>query len=318
MYVDTDGDGVVDQIEINAGTDYRDFLDYPGDFDNDGIYDFQDSDIDNDGYANALDVFPQDPSEWSDFDNDGIGDNADDDSDNDGVLDVDLNWRESYFEFDMFPNDPSEYYDFDRDGIGDNRDEDDDNDGYPDTSDAFPRLASEWLDTDNDGIGNNSDQDIDGDGYLNIYEEQAGSDPLDANSLPSDLDGDLFPDIIDLDIDGDGILNEFDTAPNFSNPNQEYLPDNANYVSLEMAEFFSPNGDGINDTWMFPEIQRFPLNQVWIYSSDGNLVFHKKSYNNDWGGTFNGNVLPVGSYLYRVDVDGNGSIEFEGWLYLSD
>ena len=37
----------------------------------------------------------------------------------------------------------------------------------------------------------------------------------------------------------------------FSNPNQEYLPDNANYVSLEMAEFFSPNGDGINDTWMF-------------------------------------------------------------------
>ena len=318
MYVDTDGDGVVDQIEINAGTDYRDFLDYPGDFDNDGIYDFQDSDIDNDGYANALDVFPQDPSEWSDFDNDGIGDNADDDSDNDGVLDVDLNWRESYFEFDMFPNDPSEYYDFDRDGIGDNRDEDDDNDGYPDTSDAFPRLASEWLDTDNDGIGNNTDQDIDGDGYLNIYEEQAGSDPLDSNSLPSDLDGDLFPDIIDLDIDGDGILNEFDTAPNFSNPNQEYLPDNANYVSLEMAEFFSPNGDGINDTWMFPEIQRFPLNQVWIYSSDGNLVFHKKSYNNDWGGTFNGNVLPVGSYLYRVDVDGNGSIEFEGWLYLSD
>ena len=132
------------------------------------------------------------------------------------------------------------------------------------------------------------------------------------------MDGDLFPDIIDLDIDGDGILNEFDTAPNFSNPNQEYLPDNANYVSLEMAEFFSPNGDGINDTWMFPEIQRFPLNQVWIYSSDGNLVFHKKSYNNDWGGTFNGNVLPVGSYLYRVDVDGNGSIEFEGWLYLSD
>ena len=102
------------------------------------------------------------------------------------------------------------------------------------------------------------------------------------------------------------------------NPNQEYLPDNANYVSLEMAEFFSPNGDGINDTWMFPEIQRFPLNQVWIYSSDGNLVFHQKSYNNDWGGTFNGNVLPVGSYLYRVDVDGNGSIEFEGWLYLSD
>ena len=318
MYFDTDGDGVVDQIEFNAGTDHRDFTDFPLDTDNDGIYDFNDGDLDNDGYANENDAFPTNPNEWSDIDNDGIGDNSDEDTDNDGVRNVDVNWREESFTYDAFPNDPTESIDTDNDGIGNNGDDDDDNDGYLDANDAFPLDASEWADTDNDSIGDNTDEDIDGDNYLNIHEEQAGSDPYDPNSVPADLDGDFFPDTIDLDIDGDGILNEFDTAPNFANPNQEFLPNDPNYITIEVAEFFSPNGDGINDTWTFPEIQRFPLNQVWIYASDGTLVFHEQSYANTWDGTFNGGVLPVGSYLYRVDVDGNGTIDFEGWLYLSD
>ena len=317
-YQDMDGDGVTDYNEYRAGTDPRNFEDFPTDIDRDGIYDFEDGDIDNDGVLNENDVFPNDPTENADTDGDGIGDNADQDSDNDGVLDVDIDWRGESFTYDAFPNDPTESIDTDNDGIGNNGDDDDDDDGYIDANDAFPLDASEWADTDNDSIGDNTDEDIDGDNYLNIHEEQAGSDPFDPNSVPADLDGDFFPDTIDLDIDGDGILNEFDTAPNFANPNQEYLPNDPNYISIEVAEFFSPNGDGINDTWTFPEIQRFPLNQVWIYASDGTLVFHEQSYANTWDGTFNGGVLPVGSYLYRVDVDGNGTIDFEGWLYLSD
>jgi len=317
-YFDTDGDGVTDFIELNAGTDYRDFEDFPVDSDRDGLYDFEDGDLDNDGLLNENDAFPNDPSESLDSDGDGIGDNADQDNDNDGVPDVSVNWANSAVQFDQFPFDPSEAFDFDNDGIGDNADLDDDNDGVNDDSDAFPLNALEWSDTDRDHIGDNADDDIDGDGYLNTYEEQAGSDPYVASSVPADLDGDLFPDIIDLDIDGDGILNEFDTAPNFANPNQEYVPNDPNYISIEATQFFSPNGDGINDTWMFPEIQRFPLNQVWVYSSDGELVFSQQSYQNDWGGNYNGSILPVGSYLYMVDVDGNGTIDFEGWLYLSN
>ncbi|MFZ9056589.1 MAG: gliding motility-associated C-terminal domain-containing protein [Flavobacteriaceae bacterium] len=317
-FADTDGDGVTDYIELLAGTDYRDFEDYPTDTDNDGIWDFEDGDLDNDGVLNENDAFPNDPTESLDSDGDGIGDSTDTDNDNDGVPDVDVSWSDSSFVFDQFPNDPNESGDFDHDGIGDNADDDDDNDGVNDELDAFPLNALEWADTDRDNIGDNTDEDIDGDGYLNIYEEQAGSDPYVASSVPEDLDGDLFPDILDLDIDGDGILNEFDTAPNFANPNQEYVPNDPNYIEIEATQFFSPNGDGINDTWIFPEIQRFPLNQVWVYSSDGELVFSQQSYQNDWGGDYNGSILPVGSYLYMVDVDGNGTIDFEGWLYLSN
>jgi hypothetical protein len=48
-------------------------------------------DSDNDGYPDAVDVFPNDPSEWYDSDGDGIGDNTDplfDDIDNDGFPDT--------------------------------------------------------------------------------------------------------------------------------------------------------------------------------------------------------------------------------------
>lgn len=46
------------------------------------------NDTDGDGVANALDAFPNDPTETVDTDSDGVGNNADTDDDNDGVLDV--------------------------------------------------------------------------------------------------------------------------------------------------------------------------------------------------------------------------------------
>ena len=47
-----------------------------------------DADIDNDGVANALDIFPLDRFETLDTDKDGIGNNADKDDDGDGFADA--------------------------------------------------------------------------------------------------------------------------------------------------------------------------------------------------------------------------------------
>jgi len=314
--VDSDGDGFVDYDEYLIGTDPFDFRSFPVDFDNDGILDFYDSDTDNDGYLNEDDSFPFDKFEWDDNDNDGIGDNIDSDDDNDGALDIDVNWRDKYIVQDLFPNDPNESSDFDRDGIGDNADLDDDNDGYADNIDLFPNNPYEWLDTDSDGIGDNSDTDADNDGFTNFDETFSGTDPLNPNDYPSDLDGDFVPDLIDSDIDGDQIPNDFDNAPLFYNPDQEFIEENNEFILVKSPEFFSPNGDGINDLWKLNEIQRYPNNEVFVYDSDGNLVFSKKGYINDWNGTKDGQNLPKGSYLYVIDLDGNGSIDEQGWLYL--
>jgi len=316
-FIDSDGDGFVDADEILIGTDRFDFRSYPTDIDRDGILDFYDADIDNDGYLNENDEFPSDPNEWIDNDNDGIGDNLDIDDDNDGTPDIYVNWEEDYIIQDLFPNDPDETSDFDRDGIGDNSDPDDDNDGYDDDLDMFPFNPYEWLDTDNDGIGNNEDSDSDNDGYTDFDEESIGSNPLDPSDFPADLDGDFVPDLIDFDRDGDGISNNFDNAPDFFNPNQEFV-DDENHISLKFQEFFSPNGDGINDFFEIGEIHRYPKNEVWVYDNAGNLVFNAKKYNNSWQGNLNGgNPLPQGSYLYRVDADSNGTSDYQGWIYLT-
>jgi len=87
-----------------------------------------DPDQDSDGVPDAVDAFPDDPSETTDTDGNGVGDNADPDDDGDTVID----------EVDDFPTDPDEIIDSDDDGIGDNADEDDDNDGVIDEVDSDP------------------------------------------------------------------------------------------------------------------------------------------------------------------------------------
>ena len=56
---------------------------------------------------------------------------------------------------------------------------------------------------------------------------------------------------------------------------------------------------------------------MWIYDASGNLIFSQQQYANDWGGTNNGQPLPKASYLYRVDADGNGSVDYQGWVFLT-
>jgi len=124
------------------------------------------SDLDGDGVVDAVDVFPNDPSESADFDNDGIGDNADTDDDNDGVSD----------DQDQMPFNAAETTDSDADGIGNNLDTDDDGDGVADELDAFPLLFDESVDTDGDGIGDNADIDDDNDGIADVDEAGGDSD----------------------------------------------------------------------------------------------------------------------------------------------
>ncbi len=70
-----------------------------------------------------------------------------------------------------------------------------------------------------------------------------------------------------------------------------------------ISNLFTPNGDGINDTWYLQDILNFPDNEVMIYNIYGNMVYNKKGYTNDWKGTYNGSDLPDGTYFYVVKFD---------------
>jgi len=194
---DDDGDGWLDADEPNCGTDPMDSGSVPADLDNDGDCDGEDFDIDGDGFVNTDDYFPNDSTEWSDLDSDGIGDNTDEDVDGDGWPNsVEEECAEAGGYGDPYNNNeqPS---DIDIDGNCDAFDPDDDGDGVADGEDAFPDDGTEWLDTDGDGTGNNADDDDDGDQFTDDLETECESNPLDPDSIPSDIDSDDICDPLD-------------------------------------------------------------------------------------------------------------------------
>lgn len=67
---------------------------------------------------------------------------------------------------------------------------------------------------------------------------------------------------------------------------------------------FTPNGDGKNDTWRIPGIERFPDNEVEIYNRWGSVVFSRKGYTSDWPGVSDsGKELPSGGYYYVIRLN---------------
>ncbi len=69
---------------------------------------------------------------------------------------------------------------------------DSDNDGVDGFADAFPFDGTETADADNDGTGDNADKDDDNDTLPDEWEQSVGLNPLVADDLNSDNDGDLL------------------------------------------------------------------------------------------------------------------------------
>jgi gliding motility-associated-like protein len=77
---------------------------------------------------------------------------------------------------------------------------------------------------------------------------------------------------------------------------------------LKAQNFFSPgNGDTINEKWEVEPITTYPQCGVTIYDEKGMKVYEAKPYLNDWAGTFNGHVLPIGVYYYIIRCDGENT-----------
>mgnify|MGYP000548271175 CR=1 FL=1 len=63
-----------------------------------------------------------------------------------------------------------------------------------------------------------------------------------------------------------------------------------------------------------------PNSELSILNRWGNVVYMSTNYQNDWNGSYanNGNNIPdASSYYYQIDLDGNGSIDYDGWIYIS-
>lgn len=73
---------------------------------------------------------------------------------------------------------------------------------------------------------------------------------------------------------------------------------------IDIPEVISPNGDGIADTWIIPDIELYPDTRIMVFDMYGRTVFNVNgNYANTWDGSYGGNQLPVGRYFYLIDFN---------------
>ncbi len=88
-------------------------------------------------------------------------------------------------------------------------------------------------------------------------------------------------------------------------------------ATCDIPTIITPNDDGVNDFFVIPCFggNNFTGNIVSIFNQWGDEVYRAVNYTNDWGGRFNGEDLPVGTYFYVLDF-GNGQTPQSGFIVL--
>ncbi|WCT12563.1 PKD domain-containing protein [Mucilaginibacter jinjuensis] len=71
---------------------------------------------------------------------------------------------------------------------------------------------------------------------------------------------------------------------------------------------FTPNGDGINDTWNIKYLNSYPNATVEIFTRYGEKIYSTIGYPVPWDGTYKGAALPVGVYYYVINPKNGRSV----------
>ncbi len=89
-------------------------------------------------------------------------------------------------------------------------------------------------------------------------------------------------------------------------------------VTCTAPSIITPNGDGINDTFIVPclaLINEYPSNSLSMFNQWGDEIFNAAPYNNSWEGTYQGEPVPPGTYYYILDL-GDGTKPIAGFLII--
>jgi gliding motility-associated-like protein/uncharacterized repeat protein (TIGR01451 family) len=89
------------------------------------------------------------------------------------------------------------------------------------------------------------------------------------------------------------------------------------FMEIEFPNFFTPDGDGMNDKWIPDNIEGFPDVLIKIYDRYGRVVEEMTRNTQGWDGDYDGKPLPTGDYWYVVRLKGEqDNREFVGHFTL--
>jgi gliding motility-associated-like protein len=76
-------------------------------------------------------------------------------------------------------------------------------------------------------------------------------------------------------------------------------------TGLIVTDLFTPNGDGVNETWVIQFLDNVGPYTLQVFTRGGLEVLNSQNYVNDWDGTHykSGKKLPEGTYYYIIRTD---------------
>jgi gliding motility-associated-like protein len=81
----------------------------------------------------------------------------------------------------------------------------------------------------------------------------------------------------------------------------------------EIYNAFTPDGDGVNDTWGVPDLKFFPSIRVEVFDRNGKMVFFTEDGEKRWDATVDGKRVPSGTYYWIQKDSETGEIK-KGFL----
>ena len=78
---------------------------------------------------------------------------------------------------------------------------------------------------------------------------------------------------------------------------------------MDYPKFFTPNGDGYNDTWNIKCLRENPVAKVSVFDRFGKLIISFSPRENSWDGRFNGQLLPGSDYWFVAEYLNNNGIQ---------
>ena len=74
------------------------------------------------------------------------------------------------------------------------------------------------------------------------------------------------------------------------------------FCEIQIPNTFSPNEDGINDTWAIKNLEIYLDCEVHVYNRWGDRVFNSTGYLTEWDGTSGSGSLPSAVYYYVINI----------------
>ncbi len=76
------------------------------------------------------------------------------------------------------------------------------------------------------------------------------------------------------------------------------------FIDIEMPNFFTPDGDGMNDRWLPNNLEAFPNVLMIIFDRYGRELYRMEYGDSGWDGFYNSKELPTGDYWYIIKLQG--------------